>query len=500
MTRKNIVAVVVKTFGCALLGLLVCGSARAQAPTTAPDALVTQGLESGGQIRMLVNKSRVLNTNRTYKRLSVAQPEVADVNALSSTSFMVTAKKAGNTQLVVWDMQDQPQVLEVVVDIDIQGVRDRFRAVFPNSNIEVILADGNVVLRGRLANLAAVEQAVQLAGASGKVVNLLEIAGEQQVMLQVRFAEVSRTAVSALGINGAVVAGQGFGGSNIGGVNPTSLIPGEGSILGRTPPPSGLTLTGDQAINPSVTLYGGGQIGSVFVEAFISALRENNLLRVLAEPNLVATSGQEASFLAGGEFPIPVVQGGTAQSTSISIEFREFGVRLKFVPVVLGDGRIRLKVAPEVSDLDFSTAVRFSGFVVPGLSQRKVTTTVELGDGQTFAVAGLLSNSVAANKSVTPVLGDLPILGPLFRSVRYQRKETELVVLVTPRLVSGLRPSEIPPLPGESWRHPSESELFYGQDLGGPAKPGDKIQPRRAPVFYGPHGFAPATQPARSSR
>jgi pilus assembly protein CpaC len=221
-------------------------------------------------------------------------------------------------------------------------------------------------------------------------------------------------------------------------------------------------------------------------------------------------SGQEANFLAGGEFPIPVTQSGdTGGGNAITIEYREFGVRLKMVPVVLGDGRIRLKVAPEVSDLDFTTAVRFGGFVVPGLTSRKLETTVELGDGQTFAIAGLLNNSITATKDVTPVLGDMPLLGALFRSVRYQRKETELVVLVTPRLVDALNPADVPTLPGEHWRDPNEAELFLGRDLGGemPArKKGDPAtqpvaedaeppQPRVTSRYVGEHGFVPQTEP-----
>jgi pilus assembly protein CpaC len=268
-------------------------------------------------------------------------------------------------------------------------------------------------------------------------------------------AEVAKSAVDALGVNLAFTDGIAAGFSNIGGVNPFSTI--AGGAIGDLVPP-----------NPSVTLFGAGRVGNTDLRAFVSALRENNLMRILAQPNLVAISGQEASFLAGGEFPIPVPQGGSGNTTTITIEFREFGVRLKFVPIVLGDGRIRLKLSPEVSDLDFTTAVRFGGFVVPGLTQRKVSTTVELIDGQSLAIAGLLNQNVTANKSVVPLLGDLPVLGPLFRSVRYQRKETELVVLVTPRVVGAMNPGEVGALPGENWRHPTEWDLFLNQDIGSP--------------------------------
>jgi pilus assembly protein CpaC len=260
------------------------------------------------------------------------------------------------------------------------------------------------------------------------------------------------------------------------------------------------TLLGIPGIGDQVTLFGKGVFGNTAVFAFISALRQNNLLRVLAEPNLVAMSGQEATFLAGGEFPVPIPQNGGIDNNPITIEFKEFGVKLSFVPLVLGDGRIRLKLAPEVSDLDFTNAVRFSGFVIPGLTTRRMSSTVEVGDGQSLAMAGLLNQSLAANKQVTPLLGDLPVLGTLFRSVRYQRKETELVVLVTPRLVSPMSPEEVPTLPGEYWRHPSEAEIFWNQDLGGSAQSGTATtrpsgQPGPARKFYGHYGYVPATQP-----
>ncbi len=226
---------------------------------------------------------------------------------------------------------------------------------------------------------------------------------------------------------------------------------------------------------------------------------------MLAEPNLIAASGHEANFLAGGEFPVPVTQGGGGSGVAVTVEYREFGVRLHFVPVILGNGRIRLQVSPEVSDLDFTTAVRLNGFVIPGLTSRKLDTVVELGEGQTFAIGGLLNNSIVANKDVTPGLGDLPVIGTLFRSVRYQRKETELVVLVTPRLVSAMNPEQVPAMPGEKWRDPNENDLFFNRDLGGEA-PATRVShrpttmPNTPPArFRGAYGFTPAAQSSASA-
>lgn len=511
--QQSIQSVTSRTLACIVPVVILLASAQviraAESPATtrpaAQSSLGIKGVGQDGQITLTVNRSTVVNTTRPYRRVSTSQPEIADINAISPTSVLVTAKKPGNTQLILWDDQDRADVVDIVVEYDLKGLRDQFGSMFPNSNIEVSAANGTIVLRGRVGSVDTAEQAEQIAApysGKDKVLNFLEVAGGQQVMLQVRFAEVSRSALSALGVNAAFAAGSSFGGSNIGQVNPTALVPGEGSFLGDTPAPEGLLLTGDQAVSPAVTLYGGGQIGSFFLEAFVEALRRNNLLRILAEPNLIAISGQEAAFLAGGEYPIPVAQGGAGAGTAgtaITVEFKEFGVRLVFVPVVLGNGQIRLKVAPEVSNLDFTTAVRFNGFVIPGLNTRRVATTIELGDGQSFAIAGLLNSSVIASKDVVPLLGDLPVVGALFRSVRYQRSETELVVLVTPRLVSPMNPDRIPPLPGELWRHPTENELFWNKDLGGTVEPGaDEAAAgdRAAPLFQGHYGYAPATQPA----
>ena len=466
------------------------------AVATPKDSAIISGGVEGNAVTLFPNRSAVLSTNRPYKRVSIAQPEVADVNPVGPTNLLVTAKKAGATQLIVWDEQERSQLLDVNVRLDIQMLQEQLKAMFPNSKIEVHNAAGVIILKGRVSSTLAAEQAAQVASPYGtKVLNLLEVAGGQQVMLQVKFAEVSKTATSALGVNLFAADGSFIGGSNIGQINPFNQIP-AGSV-GNTPAPQGVTFADPRAISPSVTLFGAGQIGSFYIEAMVQALRQNNLLRVLAEPNLVAISGQEAEFLAGGSFPIPVPGGGSqGGSTAVTIEFREYGVKLKFVPIVTGDGRIRLKVSPEVSDLDFTTAVRFDGFTIPGLTERKLTTTVEMVEGQTFALAGLLNNNVTASKEVTPLLGDLPVVGTLFRSVRYQRKETELVVLVTPRIVEAMNPGQVPPVPGEKWRHPTENDLFFKADIGGPlAGPRPTTRPTEnrgdPPKFYGQYGFTP---------
>ncbi len=507
MRARGKVVIAMKMLGaCVVLSSLAVYVSAQNAPTTSPakapttaaagaattntgQPIVVGGLGEGGDVKLLVNKSVVLTTSRPYRRLSVGQPDIFEANAIGQFKILVTAKKAGSTQLILWDEQDNSQMVDVLVQSDLRALREMYPVLFPSAKIDVVNNEGTIALTGHVPNLETAEQAATLAQSYGnKVLNLLEVAGGQQIMLQVRFAEVSRSVTSALGVNlGWSNSSGAFAGSNVGLQQFT--------LVGNTPNTSAL---GIAAPGSTVTLFGRALFGENALDTFVSALRQNNLLRILAEPNLTATSGQEASFLAGGEYPIPVVQGGAGQgNVSLTVEYKEFGVKLKFVPVVLGNGKIRMKVAPEVSDLDYSIAVRVgSGILIPGLTTRRMGTTVEVSEGQTFSIAGLLNNNVTANKDVTPLLGDIPVLGALFRSVRYQRRETELVVLVTPRLAGSLKPGEVPMLPGERWRHPSEAQLFLNQDIGGPAKPAETNEPPRP--FIGRYGFAPATQPSGS--
>ena len=493
-TRNNLACALLSAAGALslCLGTLTGGkTARAQAAppppagaTTKAGPLITGGIdEKTGSVRILVNKSTTITTSRPYKRLSVGQPDIAEVNGIGPTRILVTGKKAGATQIIVWDEDDNSQMIDVLIQANLLALRQLYDRLMPNSKIDVIDNDGTIALTGSVPNLAAADQAQALASGYGtKILNLLEVAGGQQVMLQVRFAEVSKTATTELGVNLGYSDQRSFGASNIGQVTPFGVREvGNGSDLGITDP------------SGAVTFFGRALIGNAALVYYVDALRRNNLLRILAEPNLVTMSGQEAEFLAGGDFPVPIVQGGNNQGTSITVEFREFGVRLRFTPVVLGDGRIRLKMEPEVSDVDFTFAVTAQGFRIPGRRTRKLSTTVEMSEGQTFAVGGLLDNRVAANKDVTPLLGDIPVLGALFRSVRYQRQETELVVLVTPRIVNAMRPGEVPKLPGEHWRHPSEFGLFLNQDIGGPIddETAMKIPARR---YIGRYGFVPAPE------
>jgi len=444
-------------------------AAASTQPASGPLVMADGSADALKILEVTVGKSQILNTRVPVKRLNVASPDVADVNPIGPQSVLITAKKAGTTQVIIWDDNDHSQVIDVNVSFNVRELQAQLKKLIPNTDIKIDTGGGAIALSGRVHNLEDAKQAVEVAGTyATKVHNFLEIGGGQQVMLQVRFAEVSRSATSQLGVNFGFSDGKGFGASNIGQINPFS-VDSAGNLASQAP-------------GAAVTVFGKGEFGNTALAAFVAALRQNNLLRTLAEPNVTAMSGQEASFLAGGEFPVPIPQSGGAGggSSAITVEYREFGIRLHFTPVVLGDGKIRLKVMPEVSDLDFSSPISIQGFVMPIINKRTVQTTIELYEGQTFAIAGLLNSSTAASKDLTPGLGDLPFLGPLFRSVRYQRKETELLVLITPRIVSAMNPSQVPEVPGDNWRNPSENELFWEGDLGGPV--GKKRTPTTAPT------------------
>ena len=422
--------------------------------------LVASEYLQDGELRLVVNQTRILRTARPYIRVSIASPDVADVTPLAPDTLLISAKSTGSTQMVLWDEDDRAQTLLLNSEADMREIKERFNRLLPDEQIEVIDLRGRLALRGRVTSVEVAQRALQIAEAySDQVVDFMEVNGAQQVTLEIRFAEVSRSAGKALGLNFGIVGQDGSGASNIGNVNPFA----PGLSPGGNLDPTNLSVSPN--LSPAVTLLGGGIIGDVAFQAFVSALRENNLLRVLAEPNLTLISGEEGVFLAGGEIPIPVPQG----DETLTIEYKSFGIKLRALPVVMGDGRIRVRVEPEVSDIDPSTGVTVAGVSVPGFRVRQLSTEVELVSGQTFVLAGLLDSSVTANKQVTPILGDVPILGTLFRSVRYQRRETELVVLITPRLVSPLNPDEVPPLPGEGWKHPNECQLFLQGQMGGEA-------------------------------
>jgi pilus assembly protein CpaC len=414
-----------------------------------PARLILEGTRPDGSIMMTVNRTQIIKTASPISRISVGQPAVADINTLAPNLLLLTAKAPGSTQLIVWDENEASQVVDVSVQQDLQMLAREIRRMLPHSAIEVGSMNGTVTLRGTAASLIDAQRAVDLASPFGRVLNLIEIAGGQQVMLQVQFAEVSRSVSNTLGVNWAISGPSGLAfGSNTG----------TGDLLGLAAIGGGVTLPEDIASN----IFGNGGIGGTQFAYFLDALKTNNLLRTLAEPNQVVLSGEESEFLAGGELPVPV-----PSQDGIAIEYKRFGVRLTYRPVVLGNGRIRMSIETEVSDVDPSISTPIPGGNVLGFTNRSSRTVVELAEGQTLPIAGLLSdNTVAATREV-PGLGRLPILGALFRSTKYQRRETELVILITPKLVEAIQPQQIGALPGDGWRHPSEWEQLLRGDIGG---------------------------------
>jgi pilus assembly protein CpaC len=469
-----------------LAGGSVRGDDAPAGPATRP-SMIADGVPPDGSLHLTAGKSAIINFRRMYKEISVGNPEVVSVNPVKGNpnSILITAKKPGTTAIVVLDDDSRSTVIDVTIDPDLALLQHQIKQSFPGLDVSVTPLNDTISLRGQVPSMSVAEQVVEMAGTYAKVHNFLEISGGQQIMLQVRLAEVSKSAMRDLGVT--------FGGTDGLSTFSTAAI-GPGANTFTFPPAAGASpLT--YSIGSS-NLFGTGAFRGITFDYLIQAMRTNNLLRDLAEPNLLTSSGQEASFLAGGQIPIPVPQPGNGGST-ITIQYVSYGVQLKFTPNVLGNGKIRLHVAPEVSQLDYGHAVTVSGTSVPGFTDRKVETTVELGDGQSLALAGLLQNDMSTSVTRIPGLGDLPVLGALFRSTSYSRDETELVVMVTPHLQAPMNPDQVPLLPGEHWRYPNIFQQFAFADQGGTAvEPGksraDKKSAGMPPQFHGSYGFTEA--------
>lgn len=412
--------------------------------------------------------SRLLKLPVPAGRVSVGRAQVADVVMVTPRQLYLNALGVGTTNVSLWDQQDRLlEVFEVVVIRDLTSLKEQLYQILPNEPVEVRGLAGSVVLSGQVSSLEAKKRAEALteAYAPKQTTSLLDVGGNQQVQLQVRFAEVSRRVTKRMNINLRIL-------------NPLTgdfLYTMLGSLI--TPQTDGTTLLSDK-----VNAMGGFHTGQTHISAFLDILKENGLAKILAEPNLVAASGQQADFLAGGEFPIPV-----PQRENITITFKKFGVQLGFLPEVRPGKRIRLTVAPEVSELDWSTAVVVQGFTVPGLTTRKAKTQLELADGQSFAIAGLFRDDITQSVSKFPVLGDLPILGALFRSTEFKKNKTELLIVVTPRIV---RPGQerLGPNPVTTFSDPDDFAFFMLGKLATPkaARPqGPPLSPQELEGRFG---------------
>jgi len=431
-------------------------------PATPQTTLPPQSAQPQGSapLRVMVDKSLLINTTEQIKRISVTDPSVADPTVLTSTQILVHGRAPGEVSLIIWDENERSRSFDLRVDVDVSACAEEEHRVFPEEQISVTPSRAAIVLSGHVTTEDVAKRAGELASAYSKnVVNVLTFGpvGAQEVLLEVKFAEVDRTALTQLGAN---IFSTGAG--NLVGTSTTGQYGGFASqsisqTQGQSPPYSA-TQTISNVLNlflfqPNIHL------GTV-----IEALQTKNLLQILAEPNLIAVNGKKASFLAGGQFPFPIVQPGTG-FTAVTISFKEFGVRLEFTPVIMPNGNIHLTVAPEVSTLDFADALTISGFTVPALSTRKAETEFELRDGQSFVIAGLIDNRVTDIWNKVPGLGDIPILGAFFKSKSLQKSNSELMVLCTVHRVSPN--TEAPP-------GPKQPQPFINNDKFDGKKPSGK--------------------------
>ncbi|HXE81136.1 MAG TPA: type II and III secretion system protein family protein [Vicinamibacterales bacterium] len=442
------------------------------------------------EIQLLVGRSTVLNVGQPITRVSLTSADVADALVTSQQQLLVHGKAPGTITMFVWDRSGGIRRYEVVVQRDLSQLVHQMKQLFPGEPITVTGNGEHVVLSGTVSSKYVVDKAAEVAAGYVKkaddVVNLLkqqEGIASQQVLLRVRFAEVSRSAMTELG---ASFAANGFK---------------DGRWFGRAT---------TQAVPAPEWNEDGKFVFSDFLNLFlfdtknqlagvIRALQSKGLFQSLAEPNLIAENGKEASFLAGGEYPYPVVQ-GAAGGNAVTIQFKEFGVKLNFTPTIVGEDLIKLKVAPEVSSLDFANAVVVEGFRVPAISTRRTSTEIELQDGQTFAIAGLMNNTVTQQMSKIPGIGDIPILGLLFRSKQAQKNQTELVVMITPQILRRNSTGVSPRLPNlvEPYLGPEKKQLPPPAPWN-PAEQPQAAVPTRAPAAAASPAPQPVSQPAPSS-
>jgi pilus assembly protein CpaC len=401
----------------------------------------TGAFAQGGpeDIRLTVGKSIVIDYPIDIARISTSNPDIVDASPVTAREVLVHGKSFGTVTLVVWSKSSQRNFYNITVEQNLEPLRKLIKDTFPKEEIQIQSSRDSLSLTGHVSTKETADRATALAAPFAKtIVNNLQLAAagvEKQILLRVKFAELDRSASTQFGVN--------------------LLSTGATNTIGR--------VTTGEFGPPGVTQVGGGPgspttftiADALNIFAFrpdlnlgvlIKALQQRNLLQILAEPNLVTTNGKEASFLVGGEFPIPILQGG-ANSGAVTVQFREFGVRLTFNPVITDNNTIRLYVKPEVSSLDFANAVSFNGFTIPALSTRKMETNIELGEGQSFVIAGLIDNRLTETMSKIPGLANLPILGNLFKSKQVDRNNTELVVMVTPEMTMPLQPNEAKPGP-----------------------------------------------------
>jgi pilus assembly protein CpaC len=457
MQKSSLVARLALFLSAALAVLSVAHNAQAQ---NAVGGSFENPAKEPIQINVLVGQSRVINFDKPIGRFSVSNPDVAEAVLVAPDQVLVNGKAFGQVNFIAWEKSGgQFIVFDVFVRTNLSLIDSQIRVLFPKEDIRLSQANGSVVLSGTVADAKTAQNVESVVKAAGfNTVNMLQSPVKQaaQVQLQVRVAEVSRSRLRELGGSFMYQSGLGTGGTIGSGGGPFTVSKiDRGDIFGST-------------VGSALNLFVMG--GNTY--NWIHALKTQGALRSLAEPNLIAMDGQQASFLAGGEFPVPIVQSG--ERNTVTIVFKEYGVRLNFKPTIIDEDHIRLELEPEVSTIDFANGVKFDGFIIPALKTRRAKTGVELRDGQSFALAGLLDNSETRSLSKIPILGDIPVLGTLFNSKSFQKNETELMFIVTAQLVKPVRPDDLPQMRGVDG-------LKNGSPLGVEPK-GEGIQ--------GEHGFS----------
>jgi pilus assembly protein CpaC len=437
-------------------------------PVSAPSLPAIEGKP----LELAVGSSRILDVPGRIERVVVVQPDIADTRPVSPDQVVIVGRAPGTTDVVFRLESGQSITHRLKVSLDNKALESHLEQIF-GVKLEAQEVDGTVVLRGRMPNIATGAQVHAFMDTTKmKWVDATRIAGVQQVQLRVRIAEASRTALRELAVSGVVGGSSVFGGFQAPGGQPFQQVSVSPAPLAKVANPD--FRFNSTPISSATTLFGG--VPGADLEIFLQALTENRYIRLLAEPNLVAMSGETATFLVGGEFPIPIVQGSVVGGGStVTIEYKEYGIRLNFRPEVVGEGKLRLEVAPEVSELSAIGALQQNGFEIPSLATRRSKTTVELGNGQSFAMAGLLRTLEQSTVARVPVLGDIPVLGTLFRSVRYEQAQTELVVIVTAELVEPLNNGMDRPMPGDLHEAPNDWELFMEGEMHGAVSVGHPL-------------------------
>lgn len=403
-------------------------------------------------VHVKANQSALLESANPIRRVSIAKPEIADVEVVSPRQVLVIGKVTGTTSLIYWGESEKPEFFDVIVGVNADQAREELKRIAPGETFDVTGSGDTLILSGTVSSETVQNRLIEAAKPFAKgVVNLLKVVKLEQVLLQIRVAEVDRTLAKELGFNLLFRP-------NINGGDYRGFWSAGGSFNTPFGSVSDL-LTPDATFSDLTNIFVATPGSTPRFAGMVRALHDKGALKTLAEPNLVVASGAEGKFLVGGEFPV-VVASASGSGAAASITYKEFGIRLVFNPRIVPNGEVYMKVAQEVSELDFANGIAISGFQIPALKSRKAESGLQLADGQTFVIAGLLDNKISRKVTKVPLLGDIPILGALFRNVRYANNETELMVMVTPKIVRPLAKDEIPALPTETIR-PEEVNPGY---------------------------------------